>query len=101
MAIMQIQEFAADEDDRSTANYDSVSGRLGLDSDPPDGLIVHTAGYTGQKMFRIAGVWESESHWRQFRDGRLAEALKPLMESGDGNPPDAEYTYELHHYLKP
>jgi hypothetical protein len=42
MAIMQIQEFEVEEDDRSTTNYDSVSGRLGMEADPPAGLILHT-----------------------------------------------------------
>jgi hypothetical protein len=101
MAIMQIQEFEVEEDERTTANYDSVSGRLNVDADPPKGLVLHSAGYTGQNSFRIASVWESEEAWQSFRDGRLAEALKPLMESGEGSPPTAEYTYELHHLLRP
>lgn len=101
MAIMQIQEFEVEEDDRSTTNYDGINETLNVDADPPDGLIVHAAGFTGRGTFRIADVWESEDHWERFRDGRLAEALKPMFESGDGSPPSAQYTYELHHLLKP
>jgi hypothetical protein len=101
MAIMQIQEFEVEEDDRSTTNYDGVSERLNLEADPPDGLIVHTAGYTGKGIFRIANVWESENDWESFRDGRLAEALKPLMDSGEGSPPNVQDAYELHHVVKP
>jgi hypothetical protein len=101
MAIMQIQDFEVEEDELSTTNYDGVTKRLNVDADPPQGLIAHTAGFTGKGVFRIAEVWESEEACRQFRDGRLAEALKPLMESGDGSPPDADYTYELHHLVKP
>ena len=100
MAIMQIQEFEVEEGDRSTPNYDAISERLNADADPPRGLIVHTAGFTGKGTFRIADVWESESDWETFRDGRLAEALKPMMESGEGSPPSVEYTYELHHVVK-
>ena len=95
MAIMQVQEFEVEEDDLSTTNYDGVSERLNVDDDPPAGLIVHTAGFTGKGIFRIADVWESEEAWESFRDGRLAEALKPLMESGEP-PPNVQYTYELH-----
>jgi hypothetical protein len=101
MAIMMIQEFEVAEDDLSTANYDSVSERLDVESDPPAGLIVHTVGFTGKGLFRIADVWESEGDWESFRDGRLAEALKPMMESGEGSPPVAQYTYELHDLIKP
>ena len=101
MAILMVQEFSVEEDDRSTPNYDSVSERLNVKADPPPGLIVHTAGFTGRGMFRIAAVWESEDDWQRFRDGRLAEALKPMMESGSGSPPDLEYSYELHDLIKP
>jgi hypothetical protein len=101
MAVMVIQEFEVAEDDLSTTNYDGVSERLGADSDPPQGMIAHTAGFTGQGVFRIADVWESEADWERFRDGRLAEALKPTMESGDGTPPSVQYSYELHHVINP
>ena len=101
MAIMVIQEFDVEEDERSTTNYDAVSGRLALESDPPAGLLFHTAGYTGRGQFRIANVWDSQESWDSFREGRLAEALKPLMESGEGNPPTAEYSHELHHVVDP
>jgi hypothetical protein len=101
MAIMQIQEFEVEEGDRSTTNYDGVSERLNVDADPPAGLILHTAGFTGKGVFRVADVWESEDAWERFRDGRLAEAIKPMMESGEGSPPEVQYTYELHHVVKP
>jgi hypothetical protein len=101
MAILMVQEFEVEEDDFGTPNYDSVSERLNVKGDPPPGLIVHTAGFTGRGVFRITNVWESEEDWQRFRDGRLAEALKPLMESGDGSPPSEEYTYRLHDLIKP
>lgn len=101
MAIMQIQEFEVEEDDRSTPNYDSVSQRLGMEADPPPGLIFHSAGFTGRGSFRIANVWESEGDWEAFRDGRLAAALKPMMESGEGSPPTEQYSYELHDVVRP
>jgi hypothetical protein len=96
MAISLVQEFEVAEDDRSTTNYDSVSERLNIRADPPQGLIVHTAGFTGKGAFRIDDVWDSVADWETFRDGRLAEALKPMMESGEGSPPTTVYTYELH-----
>ena len=70
--------------------------QLDIEANPPAGMLVHTAGFTGSGQFRIVDVWESEGNWAEFRDGRLAEALKPVFESGDFNPPSAEYTYELH-----
>ena len=101
MAILTIQEFDVEEDDRSTSNYDGVQERLELEQDPPAGLLIHTAGFTGRGQFRIANVWDSEQSWESFRDGRLAEALKPIMESGEGTPPSADYSYELHGMVRP
>jgi hypothetical protein len=101
MAVMTVQEFEVEGDDLSTTNYDSVSARLNAEADPPAGLIVHTAGFTGRGQFRIIDVWESEQSWQSFRDGRLAAAVQPLMESGEGAPPSAEYSYELHDLIKP
>lgn len=101
MPVMVIQEFQVEEDDLSTKNYDGVNERLNAHEDPPNGLIVHTAGFTGKGVFRIADVWESLAAWESFRDGRLAEAVKPLMEDPDAAPPSEEHTYELHDVIKP
>ncbi len=101
MAVMVIQDFEVEETDLSTKNYDAVDARLDARENPPDGLIVHTAGFTGRGGFRIADVWESVSAWESFRDGRLADAVKPVMEGDpDASPPD-EYVYELHDVIKP
>lgn len=101
MAVMTVQEFEVEEDDLSTTNYDAVAERLDVEADPPAGLIVHTAGFTGNGQFRIVDVWDSEQSWQSFRDGRLAAAIQPLMASGEGAPPNAEYFYELHDLIKP
>jgi len=101
MATMIIQEFAVEETDLSTTNYDAVDARLNAREDPPKGLIVHTAGFTGKGSFRIADVWESAGDWEAFREGRLAEAVKPVMEADPNAAPPEEYTYELHDLIKP
>lgn len=100
MPFMNVQEFEVDESDRSTTNYDAVSGRLAIEDDPPPGLIFHSAGFTGRGQFRIVNVWDTEENLDAFIEGRLVEALKPLMDSGAGNAPTAQYCYELHHFVK-
>ena len=93
MAIAMVQEFEAGED-RSTVNYDAVREQLNVEADPPAGMIVHTAGFTAGGVFRIFDVWESREAWERFREERLMPAVRPLIESGSGAPPNAEYTYE-------
>jgi hypothetical protein len=102
MAVAFIQEFSISDDDRSTSNYDAVNERLDLDSNPADGLIVHTAGWDEDAgVFRIFDVWESREQAEAF----LRDRLQPILEEGPVNPdnaapPDREGTYELHDVLR-
>jgi hypothetical protein len=102
MAVAFIQEFSISDDDRSTANYDAVNERLDLDSNPADGLIVHTAGWDEDAgVFRIFDVWESREQAEAF----MRDRLQPILEEGPVNPdnaspPDREGTYELHDVLR-
>jgi hypothetical protein len=98
MPVAYIQEFDVDPGgDRSTANYDAVSQRLNAEADPPDGIIVHTAGFDEDaKVFRIFDVWESQEHARRFLDDRLAPILKELVGDAPPGPAPRETFYELH-----
>jgi hypothetical protein len=99
MAIAMVQDFKVDPDDRSTDNYDGVKERLNVEADPPAGMILHTAGFTGTGLFRIFDVWESEEAWQRFHDERLMPAVQPVIDAG-GAPPSADYTYELYDVIK-
>jgi hypothetical protein len=97
MAIALVQEFDVDPDDRSTTNYDAIDAELNVKADPPKGVIVHTAGFTGTGLFRIFDVWETEADWIRFRDERLMPIVeKAMAQAGPDAKPPREYTYELH-----
>jgi hypothetical protein len=91
MAIAMVQEFPVDPDDRSTTNYDSIKEGLNVHADPPQGLIVHTAGFTGTGLFRIFDVWESEEACGRAFEQRIHPAVYSVFkEMGfrpDGEPP--------------
>jgi hypothetical protein len=54
MPFVVLQEFNIGGDDRSTTIYDSVSEHIGMDTNPPDGMIIHTAGWDEEGgVFRI------------------------------------------------
>ena len=95
MPIAYVQEFDAS-DDRSTTNYDSIKEKLNVEGDRPEGLIIHTAGFTAEGVFRIFDVWESEEQYAHFRDKRLMPIFEAMMRSGSGGSPPHESTYELH-----
>ena len=98
MAVAFVQEF--DADDRSTTNYDAIAERLNAKADPPDGVIVHTAGFTGDGRFRIFDVWESREHLQRFLEERLMPIVREVTE-GQAVQPPREDTYELYDVVKP
>jgi hypothetical protein len=77
--------------------YDAVNAKLGVQDDPPEGLIVHTAGDDAGTM-RIIDVWESRESYERFRDERLMpavmEAAKEMGFDPGGPPPGS--VYEAH-----
>ena len=102
MAVVFVQEFTIDGDDRSTANYDAVNDRLNADADPPAGLIVHTAGFDSDGgVFRIMDVWETKEDGERFTRERLGPIVQELMAGRpDAPPPSREASYELHHLIR-
>ena len=100
MAIVYVEEFEVG-DDRSTTNYDAVSARLNFRADPPKGMIVHTAGFVGDR-FRVVDVWETEEDRRLFYEGRVMPAVREVM-SEAGAPmasPPQMYAYHLHDLVR-
>jgi len=99
MAVAFIQEFPVDPaGDRSTTNYDAIQERLGARENPPEGGILHTAGFDEEAgVFRIFDVWETREQAERF----VAERVMPLVEEltagrPEAGPPQRQYFYELH-----
>jgi hypothetical protein len=89
MAIGLIQEFEGD-----LAQYDEVTAKLDLDANPPDGLIIHTAGSIGGNRVRVFDVWKTDEAWERFRDERLLPAIEAVTR---GEPYEATTeAYALH-----
>ncbi|WP_205697558.1 hypothetical protein [Conexibacter sp. SYSU D00693] len=97
MAITRTMTFAAG-DDHTTSNYDAIGARLRIDEDPPAGLVVHAAGFSGD-TFEIVEVWESAEHADRFARERLMPAVTAVVGDGGVNP--TTRTYELHDLVVP
>jgi hypothetical protein len=95
MAVAVVQEWPVE--DRSTENYDAIDKRIAADG-VPEGLILHCAGFAGDR-FRIFDVWESSEHFDRFMAERLMPAVQAVV-PGDAPPPDLK-TYELHNVITP
>jgi hypothetical protein len=79
--------------------YEAVNEKAGVNENPPEGLIVHTAGdVDGQ--WQIVDVWESEADADRFGAERLGPAIEAVMGAAPPGPPPTT-VYELHNVLRP
>ena len=96
MAITMTIEFPA-----TPEQYDSVEEKIEVGTNPPDGLIIHTAAQVGDNM-RVVDVWESEEAFNSFNDQTLMPAVTEVM---GAPPPDTTPTppeiRKLHNVIKP
>jgi hypothetical protein len=80
--------------------YDQVSAKLGLDSDPPEGMIIHTGAEADGGM-RIFDVWKSAEAFEKFSNERLGPAIGEVAGGDDGPEPTKREIYELHDVFQP
>ncbi len=64
--------------------FEQVTDRLGMEADPPAGLVVQTAAETGDGV-QIVSIWESREALTAFEQERLIPALR-----GAGQTPEAQ-----------
>ena len=96
MSVAVVQDWVEEETDRSTTNYDAISERLRQQGELPAGLLVHTAGFTGNG-FRIFEVWESREDFERFLNDRLMPLIQEVVSDDDGEPQTT--IYELHNFI--
>ena len=84
-----------------TDMYDGVQAEMGIEGDPPEGLVFHWAGEVDGK-WTVTDVWESREAYDAFRDQRLFPAIKKIsgMDPADGPQPTIT-EFAVHAYVKP
>jgi hypothetical protein len=94
MAVGVLNEFPG-----TVEMYDQVNAKLDPESNPPDGLILHTAGAIEGGM-RVFDVWESAEAFERFVEDRLDPAIREV--AGENAPqPTKREVYELHDLVRP
>ena len=58
---------------------------MGVEADPPEGLIFHAAGPI-EDGWGIIDFWESREHFDRFPEGRLGPAIRELGDRGAAGP---------------
>jgi hypothetical protein len=88
-------------DEVGTGMYDAVGAALGVDANPPEGLIFHWAGEVDGK-WTVSEVWESREASDRFRTERLFPTIKQVsgMDPETGPQPTIK-EYPVYHYEKP
>lgn len=84
-----------------TPMYDGVTAEMGLEQDPPDGLIFEWAGEIDGK-WTVSSVWESRDQYDRFREERLLPAVKKVSgQDPEEGPQPTTDEFPVHHFTKP
>lgn len=79
--------------------YDAVHGHMGIDDNPPEGLIFHSAGPI-EAGWGVIDYWESREHFDRFLGSRLGPALQEVGDQAFAGPPDIK-EFSVHSITKP
>lgn len=79
--------------------YDAVHEHMDVDGNPPDGLILHSAGPI-DGGWGVIDFWESTEAFDRFVQGQLMPAVTELGERAFQGPPDRK-EFPVHHITKP
>ncbi len=81
--------------------YRAVNEKAGVEQNPPDGLIIHTAGTVDGEL-QIVDVWESRDAAERFGNERLMPAIKAVAgDQAPTGPPPGVTIYEVQSIVKP
>jgi hypothetical protein len=82
--------------------YDAVTAEMGIQDDPPPGLIFHWAGEVYGR-WAITDVWESREAYDRFSEERLQPAVQKVVAAAGGEMTGQPTTHEypVHNFIKP
>jgi hypothetical protein len=79
-------------------SYDAVNRRMGIEDNPPDGLLSHAVAPMEGGGVRFWEVWESEDDMHRFEEQRLIPAMREKFgDEMSGEEPQAQLA-ELHYF---
>ena len=85
MAVGIRQKFSGG----TQANYDAAHAIMEVDTDPPRGMLFHSAGPV-EGCWGVIDFWESREAFDAFVQERLMPRLQSLGDRGFPNPPDVK-----------
>jgi len=79
--------------------YETVHSHMGVDDNPPEGLIFHSAGPIDEG-WGVIDFWESRDAFDRFAQSRLQPAIQELGDRAMPGPPDIK-EFPVHNFTKP
>jgi hypothetical protein len=79
--------------------YDKVNAEMGVENDPPVGLLFHCAGEV-EGSWEVIDAWESEEQAQRFDEERLMPAIEKVIGMRPPGPAPGT-TYQLHKVIIP
>ena len=79
--------------------YDALHSHMGVDQNPPEGLIFHSAGPI-EGGWGVIDFWQSREAFDRFVQSRLQPALQELGDRTMQTPPDVR-EFPVHNITKP
>jgi hypothetical protein len=86
-------------DDGTAEQYDAIEREMGVEDDPPEGLILHSAGPVAGG-WNVVDFWETRDHFDRFQEGRLGPAIESLGDAALPGPPSIN-EFPVHNIIKP
>jgi hypothetical protein len=73
MAILMTMDISI-----GRADLEAVSDSMGVQNNPPEGLIVHVLTETSDGV-HVVDIWESQADFQKFSDERLMPAMQQTL----------------------
>ena len=72
--------------DGTQEQYEAVNAEIGVEENPPEGLVFHAAGPV-EGGWNVIDFWESREHFDRFFGERVGPAIEALGDKAPPNPP--------------
>jgi hypothetical protein len=79
--------------------YDAIQGHVGVEDDPPEGMIFHSAGPI-EGGWGVIDFWEWREAFDRFFESRLRHTIEEVGDQGFPGPPDIK-EFPVHNITKP
>jgi len=79
--------------------YDAINAEMGVEENPPEGLVFHAAGPLQEGSWSVIDFWESRELFDRFQQERLGPAIEALGDRAPQGPPQIK-EFPVYNFIK-